>query len=226
MQGGLRVALHPFLCTSTTIPWILWNLKECKMIKVNITSSASFTVTPERLLATGAKADAKLIKAEPYEMSLVEFCAKCSSPMRKEVEAYLEKRLTIAKQEMAATTIKEEPKEGYKPGNRFQAMNSMVKKLKSDFTGELSTDEKGEWLASFVGNTCFHTTAATIQMGVSNGTLYVWFPKDWYKANQAKCQKVIQVIRGACRGSKLEYGELVNGQLPIKVRGAWARPEI
>lgn len=193
------------------------------MIKVNITSSASFTVTSDRLLATGAKADAKLIKVEPYEMSLVEFCSKCSAAMRKEVEVYLEKRLTIAKEIVAA---KEVPKEGYKPGNRFQAMNSMVKKLKSDFSGEFSTDEKGEWLASFVGNTCFHTTAATIQMGVSNGTLYVWFPKDWYKANQAKCQKVIQVIRGACRGSKLEYGELVNGQLPIKVRGTWARPEI
>lgn len=196
------------------------------MIKVNITSNASFTVTPERLLATGAKADAKLIKEQDYEISLVEFCAKCSSSMRKEVEAYLEKRLSIARQEAVAPTSTEEAKEGYKPGNRFQAMNSMAKKLKSDFTGEFSTDEKGEWLASFVGNTCFLTTAATIQMGVSNNTLYIWFPKDWYKANRTKCQKVIGVIRGACRGSKLEYGELVNGQLPIKVRGTWARPEI
>lgn len=196
------------------------------MIKVNITSNASFTVTTERLLATGVKADAKLVKERNYEMSLVEFCAKCSAPMRKEVEAYLEKRLAVAKQEEVVPPTKEEVKEGYKPGNRFQAMNSMVKKLKSDFTGEFSTDEKGEWLASFVGSTCFLTTAATIQMGVSNNTLYIWFPKDWYKANRVKCQKVIGVIRGACRGSKLEYGELVNGQLPIKVRGTWTRPEI
>jgi hypothetical protein len=206
-----------------------------------VSSTIGWWMSKEFLLATGNGGDAKLVKEEKYVMPYTEFISKCSKFVRLECQNHLAKileaKLKVEKKEENNTnvTTQKQPKKAvteqepntnrlFPTQKKSYAVSFMLEELKADGTGTYVINPP--WLVNFIQGPVKQTTAENLVMEISKNTLFISFKREFYMNNREGCQKALEVIKTSCRGTKLEYGKMVSGRLPIKVRGTWTSTEI
>lgn len=190
-----------------------------------VASKVGWWVSREFLLATGIAGDAKLVKEEKYTMPYTEFISKCSKCVRLECQNYLAKLLedkVVEQKKMVEQ--KSDASRLFPTQKKGNAVNFMLTELGADGTGSYVVNPP--WLVNFIQVPMKEKTAQNLLMEVQENTLFVSFKREFYMNNREGCQKALEVIKTSCRGTKLEYGKMVAGRLPIKVRGTWKTSEI
>lgn len=194
---------------------------------VVVAGEYKFPVSKEWLLGTGAAQDAKLVRPGVYEMAFVDFIRRTSKPTADKAMEVLARHLHEGVVKPQVKPVVGSPKAKvweFKKGGKPFAETYILGLLGDPMADTIG--DKGKWLADFCQASVKEATVNNILMAVKDGTLWITFRRDYYKANTVACQKALTVIKNACRGSKLEYRPLVNGSLPIRKAGTWRTPEI
>lgn len=200
-----------------------------KAVWLVVANNMGWWMSKEFLMATGKEVDAKLVREQPYHMPYVEFISKCSKQVRLECQNYLAKMLEARvkhqdKKEQVVTEQQPNTNRLFATGKKNDAVNFMLDELKADGTGTYVI--KAGWLVNFIQAPVKEQTAQNLVMEVQENTLFVSFKREFYMNNREGCQKALEVVKTSCRGTKLEYGKMVAGRLPIKIRGTWKASEI
>lgn len=199
--------------------------KRTPAVWLTVADGVGWWMSKEFLLATGNTGDAKLVKEEKYAMPYTEFISKCSKLVRLECQNYLAKLLETKTQRVQKVqeVVKPSANRLFVTGKKIDAVNFMLDELKKNEGG---TVVKAKWLPDFIQAPVKQTTAENLMLEVEKNTLFISFKREFYMNNREGCQKALEVIKTSCRGTKLEYGKMVAGRLPIKVRGTWKPSEI
>ena len=197
-------------------------MEKTKAVYVQVSNNIGWWITKEYLLSTGCNSDAKFVKDEPYEVSFVEFVAKCSKTVREAQQQYLAKKLE-EKIEKIPSQLKAKEEDTVKGSStKAEAVKWMMAEMVSGNEGLISAhmgEKWGQWLASFVGMAIKKETAEKIHGQIVGGKLFMFVDREIYGQDRTRWNQAFEVVKNSCRGSKLEYMPTTNGKIPFKIRG-------